>query len=753
MVRRPLAHALLRHAHAELRRLARVRGAHRRTAKRIAAAHALAALAAALFAPALTEAEPRFVNPRDFFGIGPNDRFPRPAFGDLDGDGDLDVLVGTNYFGFEYYANTGSATAPAFASRVPNPGGLTSTSFRDVAALADLDDDGDLDVVAANLPGELRWVENTGSAALPAFAPAVTGAFGLPATVAPVLSPAFADLDGDGDLDGFFGQQYAGLLYFENTGTAAAPAFAGVVANPFGLASTLVVTSPTLGDLDDDGDLDVILGDGSGRGTLLRNTGTATAPAFDAPDPLALGMVDVGIASAPALADLDGDGDLDLATGEYYGSLLYQPNTGTALSPAFAPLATNPLGLPVVPGARAPELGDLDADGDLDVLYGTVQGHVTLVENTGTASAPAFASAVSSPFGLGTVQGESAPALADLDGDGDLDAWIGESLGTVAIFPNTGTASSPAFGVGTTSPAGLADVGDDSSPAFADLDGDGLLDAFVAHSSGDTLLFPNTGTVNAPAFAGPLVDPFGLINAGMGATPEFADLDGDGDLDAFFGTVGGDVIFEANTGGATAPAFTLISNDLPGFVALGRASTPALGDLDTDGDLDLLVGSSADETFFFRNLGIDCPAAPTACAGTFAKGSLKVSEKKAGRESLAFSLAKGPALAQAELGDPRESGDLGVALCIYRDTGQRVASLPVQRAGETCGTKPCWKPLGGEPPSGAGWRYRDPLAAASGVRALDLRGSAAGRTKLSGKAANDVVKGQLALPIGIAAAL
>jgi hypothetical protein len=751
MRRHPLAHVLVRHACAELRRLARIRGAHRRTARRIAEAHALLAFAAALLDPGAADAAPRFRNPRAFFGAAPAPPYARPAFVDLDGDGDLEEVVGTEYFGFQTFTNTGTATAPAFRATGGNPPGVISSGSHDVPAFGDLDGDGDQDLLSGDQFGTTRFHENTGTATAPAFAAFITAPFGLPAAVSVYASPFLADLDGDGDLDALFGEVYAKLHWFENTGTAVAPAFGADVTNPFGLAGTPLAAHPELGDLDDDGDLDLLVGATGGETFLFRNTGTPAAPAFAAPEVLPLGIEDPGRGSAPALADLDGDGDLDLAMGEYFGSTIYQENTGTATAPAFAPSSTNSLGLPAVPDARRPALADLDGDGDLDLLYGTTTGGTSWVENTGTATAPAFAAPVASPFALGAVASDASPALADLDGDGNLDAWIGEYAGTVALFPNTGTAGAPAFGAATTSAAGLADAGAHAAPAFADLDGDGDLDAFVGNSTLEVLLFENTGAANAPAFAGPVGNPFGLSGFGFRGAPAFADLDGDGDLDGMVGTLNGVPWFNENTGTATSPAF--LPRDPPRDVTpLGGAATPAFGDIDADGDSDLFVGSFG-STFFFENTSVDCPAARTACAGTFAKARLKASEKKAGRESLAFSLAKGPALAQAELGDPRKSGDLGVALCIYRDTGQRVATLPLERAGETCGTKPCWKPLGGAPPKGAGWRYRDSTGAASGFRSLDLKGGAAGRTKLVGKATNDVTKGQLALPIGITPAL
>ena len=68
-----------------------------------------------------------------------------------------------------------------------------------------------------------------------------------------------------------------------------------------------------------------------------------------------------------------------------------------------------------------------------------------------------------------------------------------------------------------------------------DIDGDGDLDAFVGAESGRTYLVANIGTALEPKFALPSSNPFGLADVGTHAVPSFADLDGDGDFDAFIG--------------------------------------------------------------------------------------------------------------------------------------------------------------------------------------------------------------------------
>jgi hypothetical protein len=611
-----LGERLLRESTRELARLRVTRGAGRRTAARVKRALAVLALAASLLGIPLAgtaAATPQFVSPIHNFGLGAVAGSSTPALGDLDGDGDLDALVGESGGTLVFFRNTGTASAPAFAAGVTNPFGLTAGGYylnRSAPALADLDGDGDLDVLVGVSGGNLVFFRNTGTASAPAFATGLTNPFGL-AGVGSRSAPALADLDGDGDLDVLVGEYYGNFVFFRNTGTNSAPAFAAPVTNPFGLAAVGYFGRPALADLDGDGDLDALVGEAGGTLIVFQNTGTKSVPAFAAPVTNPFGLAAVGPGSAPALADLDGDGDLDALVGDLGGTLTFFANAGSAIAPAFVAPAPNPFGLAGVGSASIPALGDLDGDGDLDALVGEAGGNLIFFQNTGTAGAPAFATGLTNPFGLAGVGGRSAPALADLDGDGDLDALVGEHYGTLVFFRNTGTAGAPAFAAPVTNPFGLAAVGLNSTPTLADLDGDGDLDALVGQYDGSFLFFRNTGTKSVPAFAAPVTNPFGLAAVVYNSTAALADLDGDGDLDALVGEVYGNLIFHANTGTASAPAFAAGVANPFGLADVGGRSAPALADLDGDGDLDALVGEIAGRAFFFENAPAPPPTTTT----------------------------------------------------------------------------------------------------------------------------------------------
>ena len=262
--------------------------------------------------------------------------------------------------------------------------------------------------------------------------------FGL-SDVGSYANPALVDIDGDGDLDAFVGNAIGNTLFFRNTGTAN-PLFAAPITNPFGLSDG--GGSPAFADIDGDGDADAFVGNGAGDTLFFRNTGTASNPIFAAAITSPFGLSDVGDHAAPAFADIDGDGDLDAFVGNYYGNTLFSRNTGTASNPIFTPAVTNPFGLSDVGGYASPTFVDIDSDGDLDAFVGNGHnaggGNTLFFRNTGTTSNPIFGAAVTNPFGLSDVGGYASPTFVDIDHDNDLDAFVGNSVGNTLFFVNNG---------------------------------------------------------------------------------------------------------------------------------------------------------------------------------------------------------------------------------------------------------------------------------------------------------------------------
>ena len=133
-------------------------------------------------------------------------------------------------------------------------------------------------------------------------------------------------------------------------------------------------TTPALGDLDADGDLDLIVGESSGTLNYYRNDGGPGSPDFVLVSD-EFQDIDIGRRSVPTILDLDGDGDLDLAVGTEASGLLFYLNEGSAGEPVF--VETVPFA-PAVPTFTAPVFVDIDEDGDRDLVAGGVGGGITV---------------------------------------------------------------------------------------------------------------------------------------------------------------------------------------------------------------------------------------------------------------------------------------------------------------------------------------------------------------------------------------
>ena len=192
---------------------------------------------------------------------------------------------------------------------------------------------------------------------------------------------------------------------------------------------------------------------------FFRNTGTEDEPAwqFITDTYLQDGMIDLGRGAYPSFHDFDGDGLLDLAVAnkERYEGVDQTPaavavfrNAGTATQPQFDLVDLDWIALADFQiESPCPAFGDLDGDGDLDVLVGDELGRIHEFTNVAPAGAwPEFTlTALSIPedgSGEAIDVGQFAtPQLHDMDGDGDLDMVVGEKNGTLTLFERTSVGS------------------------------------------------------------------------------------------------------------------------------------------------------------------------------------------------------------------------------------------------------------------------------------------------------------------------
>ena len=303
---------------------------------------------------------------------------------------------------------------------------------------------------------------------------------------------------------------------------------------------------------------------------LYTNSQSTTQPLFNyqQQDFLVDEMIEHGSTAAPSFVDFDGDGLLDLVIGNYgirvnastYRTRLvaYQ-NIGTSTTPIFKLFSLDFASLQQYNFKRlAPSFGDMDNDGDLDMVIGQEDGTLLYVQNTGTATSPSFAT----PFQYTNIDvGQHAtPTLANIDRDGDLDLIIGERNGNINYYENTGTASLAAFSTtANTETFGFIDA---RMPGFSEgnsapivWDNNGSYHLFVGNETGQVWVYTNIEGNLLGTFQ-QLSGPHDSISEGKQSILAVADLTNDGQPELVVGNKrGGVAIFSAPLPSSVKPSF------------------------------------------------------------------------------------------------------------------------------------------------------------------------------------------------------
>lgn len=309
---------------------------------------------------------------------------------DLDGDGDLDVLSASSLDDtIAWYENNGSEN---FNRHV-----ISSTSDGAAfVATADVDGDGDLDVLTASTNDDtLAWYENDGHEA---FTQRI-----IDFRASGASSIAAADMDGDGDLDILAtAPDINAVLWYQNDGQQ----------NFVQYSAASIPTGPDSvfpADVDRDGDLDILTSASLQNGTFwFENKGDAILTSHTI-------FAASGLSSRLFAADLDEDGDLDVVSASFFDDqIAWYENDGQQHFVTHI-ISTD------ADGASSVFVADLDGDGDFDVLSSSMNDNtINVYRNDGTQNF--------TPITVTTnAIGAKAIFVADVDGDGDLDVLSASS--------------------------------------------------------------------------------------------------------------------------------------------------------------------------------------------------------------------------------------------------------------------------------------------------------------------------------------
>ncbi len=478
----------------------------------------------------------------------------------------------------------------------------------DYPAIDDIDGDGDLDIVTFNLAGGIvELFENQ----------SIERGFGIDSLQFTLVDRCWGK---------FFESGISKEVELSSSPGECAISFTASEPRSGLHAGSTVLTI----DLDNDGDKEVILGDISFTNLNLLINGGTSEEAFMTDQDIAFPSndvsVDLPLFPAAYSLDVNNDGAKDMLVapnlgndiGETYEVVWYYENVATTENPVYElrqkDLFVEDM-LDYGTGAQ-PVFVDYNQDGLQDLVVGNksffVPGgnrnaRVYLYENTGTATVPRYELKEDDLFGLNVFSQNSwrfTPTFGDLDGDGDLDALIGEEFGNLFYAENIAGPDQPFQFAPAVFGYQDLDIGQSSRPQIIDVNRDGVLDLVIGERNGNLNYFENGGTSQNPDFpSDPTNNFFGKVDAretnqvtGYSA-PTIMEMEGIFQL--FVGSEGGKILqyngIEGNVGGA----FTEVTNNY-GDLITGAEIHPAFADIDKDGFLELAVGNIRGGLSFFK---------------------------------------------------------------------------------------------------------------------------------------------------------
>ncbi len=264
---------------------------------------------------------------------------------------------------------------------------------------------------------------------------------------------------------------------------------------------------------------------------------------------------------------------------------------------------------------------DVDGDGFQDLLVGDISAKNTLMIHSGGAEMDSQDTIYPSFDTPAYYNGFHYHSYLDTDNDGIKDLLVmpydHENKNGIWLYKNSGTTASPDFSLATENflQKNMLDVGEDACPVFFDYNNDSLLDIVISKAvfnegtnSYETglMLYKNVGTFTNPSFEFVTDDYAGLSATGVFLSPTypaFGDLDGDGDKDMMIGREDGRLYYYQNVAALGAPAsFTAPVVNYMG-IDIGKYATPQFFDLNKDGLLDIICGGQRGFVNYFQNTG------------------------------------------------------------------------------------------------------------------------------------------------------